>query len=218
VNQVAAAESVRDNPARRTASDADAAVRAPAVTEHRVTQLLQRASIGDDQAVADLFPLVYDDLRRVAAKRLRGEQHNQSLEATGLVHEAFIRLVPGAVHHRPQNRAHFFAVAARAMRQVLVDHARVRAAAKRGGDAARVTLTDSVIAGDNRSVDVLAVDEALRRLAALSERQAKVVELRYFAGASEREIADVLGISTPTVKRDWQVARAWLRKELERVG
>ena len=190
----------------------------PAAPDHRVTRLLQRASLGDDRAVAELLPLVYADLRRVAARRLRAERRGMSLEATGLVHEAYMRLVPGAVQHRPQNRAHFFAIAARAMRQVLIDRARERGAAKRGGDDLRVSLRDSLVARKDRPLDVLAVDQALRRLAKMSERQARVVELRYFAGASEEEIAAALGVSTPTVKRDWRVARAWLRKELERVG
>jgi RNA polymerase sigma factor (TIGR02999 family) len=185
-------------------------------SKHDVTLLLQRVSVGDRQAVNELMPLLYRELHRVAERRIRAERYGQSLQPTGLVHEAYLRLARGASGHRPQNRGHFFAIAARAMRQVLIDRAREHQAQKRGGQEVRVTLGDDV-AGQSppASVDVLAVDRALKKLAALDRRQARVVELRCFAGASLEEAAESLDVSVPTVKRDWRVASAFLRRELE---
>lgn len=180
-----------------------------------MTRLLQRASVGNADAAAQLMPLVYGELRRVAARRMRGERH-QSLEATGLVHEAYLRLAPGMARHRPQNRAHFFAMAGRAMREILVDRARERAAVKRGRGGMRVTLVDDIAETASPSIDVLIIDQAVTRLALVEPRQARVVELRYFGGLALEEIAEALDVAVPTVKRDWVKARAWLERELGR--
>lgn len=164
-----------------------------------------------------LMPDAYQELRRLAAAYLRRERPGQTLQPTALVHEAYLRLAkdkPG----RWQNRAHFCAIAANAMRQILVERARARAAIKRGGGQPKVTLVENLDAagGDNRPapVDLLAVDQALERLAALDAQQARIVELRYFGGLSVEETADALGISPATVKRDWSVARAFLAQQL----
>jgi RNA polymerase sigma-70 factor (ECF subfamily) len=167
-----------------------------------------------------LLPEAYQELRRLAAAYLRRERPGQTLQPTALVHEAYLRLLkdkPG----RWQNRAHFCAIAANAMRQILVERARARAALKRGGGQPRVTLVEGVEAGvdqaaarANAPVDLLALDQALTRLAALDAQQARVVELRYFGGLSVEETADALGVSPATVKRDWSVARAFLAREL----
>jgi RNA polymerase sigma factor (TIGR02999 family) len=184
-------------------------------SRHAVTRLLNRSSLGDEDALAQLMPLVYADLRRVAARRIQGERNRHSFQPTALVHDAYLRLVSG--RQRPANRAHFFAIAARAMRQILVDRARERGALKRGGDDVRVTLADDIGEAHSDVVDVVAVHEALEKLSTLNAagaRKARVVELRCFAGASEEEAALALGVSVGTVKRDWAFARAWLRKEL----
>jgi RNA polymerase sigma factor (TIGR02999 family) len=178
-----------------------------------VTTLLRQWKGGDDSALDRLLPLVYAELRRIAARHLRRERAGHSLQPTGLVHEAYLRLVasPGPEW---QDRAHFFGVSARLMRQILVDHARARGAAKRGGAARRVTLTEGVEPAVVRDLDLLALDEALRRLEAMDPVQGRVVELRYFAGLSIEETAEVLGKSPATVNREWRMARAWLRREL----
>lgn len=167
------------------------------------------------KAVAELMPLVYDELRRLAAGYLRHERPGQTLQATALVHEAFVRL--SAERARPwQNRTHFLAIAALSMRQILVQRARARQADKRGSDPERITLDDALIAdhGGDR-IDVIELDAALERLAAFDAQQAKIVELRYFGGLTVEETADALEISPATVKRHWTLARAWLRRELE---
>jgi RNA polymerase sigma-70 factor (ECF subfamily) len=179
-------------------------------------QLLERATAGDGQAVAELMPLVYDELRRLAASYLRRERPGQTLQATALVHEAYVRLIGEKPQHF-NNRTHFLAIAALSMRQILVQRARARHAAKRGGNPERITLDEQLFAapgGGTPEVDVVALDAALDKLAALDMRQAKIVELRYFGGLSVEEAADVLGISPATVKRDWTLARAWLKREL----
>lgn len=181
-----------------------------------VTALLQAWGRGEQGAFDELLPLVYGELRRQAARQLRSQPSGHTLQATALVHEVYLRLVdrPNAEW---QGRAHFFGVAARAMRSILVDHARARRAAKRGGRAPALTLgaADAVADGAPGSeVDVLALDEALTRLAELDLRQARVVELRYFGGSSIEETAQVLGISHATVEREWRTARLWLRREL----
>jgi RNA polymerase sigma-70 factor (ECF subfamily) len=182
------------------------------------SKLLSRASEGDPKAVSQLMPLVYDELRRLAASYIRRERPGQTLQATALVHEAYVRLI-GEKAHNWQNRTHFLAIAALSMRQILVQRARARKAAKRGGDPERITLDDQLIpagaGGRDQHIDLVALDAALEKLAALDERQAKVVELRYFGGLSVEEVADVLGISPATVKRDWTLARAWLKRELD---
>ena len=166
---------------------------------------------------AALMPLVYDELRRLAASYIRNEKPGQTLQATALVHEAFVRL--SAEKGQPwQNRTHFLAIAALSMRQILVQRARARHAEKRGGEAERITLDESLLAGHaapgTGGVDVIALDAALERLAAFDAQQARIVELRYFGGMTVDETADALDISPATVKRHWTIARAWLRKEL----
>ena len=161
-----------------------------------------------------LMPLVYDELRRIAAGYIRRERPGQTLQATALVNEAFVRLAS----ERPrsfENRQHFVAIAALSMRQILVQRARARKAAKRGGAPDRVTLDESLMATEPPGVDVLALDEALTRLAALDPEQARIVELRYFGGLTVEEAADVVGISPATVKRQWAMARAWLKRAVE---
>jgi RNA polymerase sigma factor (TIGR02999 family) len=162
------------------------------------------------------MPLVYDELRRVAARYINRERPGQTLQATALVNEAFVRLVNEKARGF-QNRAHFVAIAALSMRQILVQRARARRAAKRGGAPQRVTLDDALLAGEGASIDVLALDEALTRLADLDPTQAKVVELRYFGGLTIEETAEAMRSSPATVKREWAMARAWLKKELEPV-
>jgi RNA polymerase sigma factor (TIGR02999 family) len=176
--------------------------------------LLARASSGDDRAVSKLMPLVYDELRRLAAAYLRRERPGQTLQATALVHEAYVRLI-GERKTRWQDRTHFVAIAALSMRQILVERARARKAAKRGGGAPRLALDESVAAAEaGGDVDVIALDRALDRLAALSARQAKIVELRYFGGLSIEECGEALHVSPATVTREWALARAWLKREL----
>ena len=179
-------------------------------------QLLDRATAGDAQAASQLMPLVYDELRRLAASYLRRERKGQTLQATALVHEAYVRLIgPG---DRPwTSRTHFLAIAALSMRQVLVDRARRRAAAKRGGDAQRLTLDDAMLAAPEagEAIDLVALDDALNRLAALDPLQARIVELRYFGGLTVEETAAAVKLSPATVKRHWTLARAFLKKALD---
>ena len=180
------------------------------------SELLDQASAGDEGAADRLLVLVYDQLRGLAASYLRAERPGHTLQPTALVHEAFLRLHAGRPV-RYESRTHFFAVAARAMRNVLVDHARRRAAAKRGGDAERVTLDDGLELGGPagaQPIDLLALEEAMERLEQLDARQARVVELRFFGGLTIDEAARVLGVSTDTVEDDWAMARAWLARTL----
>jgi len=169
------------------------------------------------QSLDSLLPLVYKELRRLAAAYLRREKPGQTLQPTALVNEAYLRLMkdrPG----RWQNRAHFCAIAAHSMRQILIERARARGAAKRGGARHRVTLDDALVAGEDRSIDLLALDEALERLAAIDPEQARLVELRFFGGLTVEETAEAMDISPATVKRHWTIAKAWLSRELESVG
>ena len=184
----------------------------PAST-HTVTEMLQEWSGGDREALDKLIPIVYEELRRQASRYLQHERHSHTLQTTALVHEAYVRLVD-QVDVRWQNRAHFFAIAAEMMRRILVDHARKRRAVKRGGDALRVTLSEALNASGERDLDIIAVDEVLTKLAALDRQQARVVELRFFGGLIVEETAEVLGVSARTVKRDWSVAKSWIRREL----
>lgn len=161
------------------------------------------------------MPLVYNELRRVAGRYMRGERPDHTLQPTALVHEAYLRLV-GQREVAWQNRSHFFAVASRLMRNILVDHARARQAHKRGGQDQKVTFDEALERAGGESTDLLALDEALTHLAERDPRQARMVELRFFGGLSEKEAAEVLGISVRTVKRDWAVARAWLYREISR--
>ncbi|MGZ8458045.1 MAG: sigma-70 family RNA polymerase sigma factor [Gemmatirosa sp.] len=186
-----------------------------APSPHAVTELLRAWGAGDAGASEALVPLVYAELRRQAQRALRREREGHTLQATALVHEAWLRL--GVQHGaRWESRTEFLAVAAQMMRRVLLDHARTRRALKRGGGAMAVTLGDGeYAAAAPDAVDVLALDEALARLAVLDPRKARLVELRYFAGLSIPEAAAAMGISPATVGREWAVARMWLRRELE---
>ncbi len=179
-----------------------------------VTELLVRFQKGDGVALKELFPIVYDELRRIAAGYMKRENPGHTLQATALVNEAYFRLVDQKAVHW-QNRAHFYGVAAQIMRRILCDHARARHAEKRGGDAAKLSLDEALGLGvDDGTPDLIALDVALTRLAGISERQAKVVEMRFFAGLSVEEVAEALNTSPATIKRDWTFAKAWLHKEL----
>jgi RNA polymerase sigma factor (TIGR02999 family) len=184
-------------------------------TPGAVTQLLVRAKAGNSAALEELVPLVYAELRRIAGRYVRRERAGHSLQATALVHEAYIRLLKDE-DLSFENRAHFLGIAARSMRQILVEHARARDAEKRGGERQRVTLDERVAAGGPVDVDLLALEEALERLAARDADQARIVELRYFGGLTNEETAAALGVSPATVKRAWVVARAYLFRELTR--
>jgi len=179
-----------------------------------VTQLLIELRAGDQDAEAKLIRLVYAELRRLAAHYLRGERPEHTLQPTALVHEAYIRLTK-IREVDWQNRSHFFATAANVMRRILVDHARAQLANKREGFRDAISLEEALVVSPARSSELLALDEALERLAKVSARQSKIVELRFFGGLSEEETGAVLGISTRTVKRDWRVAKAWLYNEVK---
>jgi len=179
----------------------------------QVTQLLIACADGDREAFDRLFPLVYDELRRVAHNRLRGERPDHTLNTTALVHEAYLKLV-GLNEIRYESRAHFFAIAAQAMRNILVTYAHRRNAHRRGGGRRAEPLDEALVITDQQVEDILALDEALGRLKAINERQHKVVEYRFFAGLGVEETATVLGVSPATVKRDWSFSRAWLNREL----
>jgi RNA polymerase sigma-70 factor (ECF subfamily) len=177
-----------------------------------VTELLVEWSRGDEDALRELMPLVHAELRRIAAGYLRRERPNHTLEPTALVHEAYLRLVDQR-RTSWRNRAHFFAVAAGLMRRILVDHARRRSYLKRGGGARAVTLPE-IAASPNGGPDILALDEALADLEALDGRRRQIVELRFFGGLTQEEIAEALGVSVSTVERQWRLARAWLYRRL----
>lgn len=178
-----------------------------------ITHLLKEWSDGDEWALDKLTPLVYEELRHQAARYLRRERADHTLQTTALINEAYLRLID-AKDVQWQSRAHFFAIAANLMRRVLVDHARRRDAEKRGGAQLRLTLDETLAVSSTADVDVLAIDEALNKLSSIDSQQALVVELRFFSGLSVEETAAALGISPATVKRDWSVARAWLRREI----
>ena len=183
------------------------------ISPGEVTNLLIELKNGNRDAESRLMPLVYGELRRLAGLYMRGERPGHTLQATALVHEAYLRLV-GYEDVDWQNRAHFFGVAANLMRRILVDHARAKQAKKRGGGDQKVSLDQAVLVRPEAPEQFLALDEALERLAKRDPRQARIVELRYFGGLSEEETAEVLQISVRTVKRDWSVARAWLYQQL----
>ena len=179
-----------------------------------VATMVDNARKGDEQALAALLPLVYDELRRLAARYMRRERPGQTLQATALVHDAYLRLLRDS-HLSWQNRAHFFGIAARSMRQILIERARTRGAAKRGGSRIRVTFEPGLIAAAQApELDLEALDEALTRLAALDAELARVVEVRFFGGLSIEETAEALNVSPATVKRRWTLAKAWLAREL----
>lgn len=178
-----------------------------------VTQLLERWGGGDRAALEELTPLVLGELRQVADAYLRRERNGHTLQPTALVNEAYLRLV-GQKQGRWQGRGHFYGIAARLMRQVLVEHARRHGAEKRGGGREAVSLRHAEEVVGSPTVDVLAVHEALERLAAFDEQQARIVELRFFSGLSIEEAAEALGVGHATIEREWALARAWLRREL----
>lgn len=181
----------------------------------QVTELLQLWSEGDTTAREELVPLVYDELRRMARHSLAGSGRDQTLQSTALVHEAYLRLVNHPSVHW-DNRIHFFAVAAKLMRRILIDHTRMRRAKKRGGDSLTLVLDDAVALPGRREVDVIELDHALNALAALDERQCRLVELRFFAGLTIEETSQALDVSPATVKREWATARLWLLREMSR--
>src|SRR5688572_23199745 len=186
----------------------------PAPSGHQITMLLKAWNEGDERVLDTLMPLVYDELRRQASRYLRRERTGHTLQTTALIHEAYIKLV-GQEHVRWQNRSHFFAIASQAMRRILVDHARTRHREKRGGAMPDLPLEEAFqIGARQKSVDLVALDEALQTLETLDRRQAKVVELRYFSGLTNDETAEVLGISNATVRNDWNMAKAWLHEQL----
>lgn len=178
-----------------------------------ITQLLLKWQKGDEHALADLIPLVYAELRKMAANFMRRQRPGHTLQTTALINEAYMRLVDSN-RVNWQDRGHFFAVAAQLMRRILVDSARRRNSLKRGGDRVLITLDEKAELAVEKQTDMVKLDEALERLARLSVRQAKIVEMRYFAGLTEEQTAEVLGISSRTVRREWSLARAWLYREL----
>src|SRR5215813_8880436 len=186
---------------------------APSISQQRVTELLEQWSHGDDAALAELTPLVYEELRRLAHNYMGGQRPNHTLQTTALVNEVYLRLAD-QTNPRWQNRAHFFAVAARAMRQILVSYARSQQAQKRGGGSFKVDLDEVALVSPEQSKEIVELHEALERLSALDSRKAQIVELKYFGGLNYDEIAEVLKISRITVRRDWEFAKVWLYTEL----
>ncbi len=211
----------RDSPRERSdvKSDvkSDLKMKMTTPSPQQVTELLVAWGHGDERALEQLMPLVYEELRRLAHRHLGRERAGHTLQTTALVHEAYLRLVDQKETHW-QNRAHFFAVAARMMRRILVDYARARGFAKRGGGAQQVSLDEAMVVSDERAADVVALDEALNELAEFDERKSRMVELRFFGGLSIEETAEVLGVSPGTVMRDWTLAKAWLQREIGKGG
>ena len=184
------------------------------VPRHQITQLLVRWREGDRRALDDLLPLVYDELHRLAAHYMRGERPSHTLQTSALVNEVYLRLVDNQ-DISWQNRAHFFAIAAQVMRRILVDHARRRDNQKRGGGLAqKAQLNEATLVSDERAAEIVALDEALKSLAAIDPRKSQLVELRFFGGMSIQETAQVLQVSPGTVMRDWTLAKAWLLREI----
>jgi RNA polymerase sigma factor (TIGR02999 family) len=179
-----------------------------------VTQLLNKAQSGDKESLDTLLPLIYDELRRVAANQLRAERENHTLQATALVHEAYLRLLDQREVDW-QNRAHFFSIAAEMMRRILVNYAIQRNAKKRGDGVTRISLDDAIsFSTGNAELDLVSLDDALKRLAELDAGAARIVELRFFGGLTVEEVAEVLNISESTVKREWKTAKSWLKTQL----
>lgn len=182
---------------------------------NEVTQLLIDCSKGSQDAFKQLFPLVYEELRRLAHRYMTQERPGHTLQTTAVVHEAYLRLIDQK-HVQWQNRAHFFAIASQMMRRILITHAQSHGYAKRGGGALKVSLDEAAVLSQERASDLIALDEALKGLTAIDPRRSQVVELRFFGGLSNEEIAEVLNISTNTVTRDWNVAKAWLHREMSK--
>jgi RNA polymerase sigma-70 factor, ECF subfamily len=187
------------------------------IGSQRITGLLQELRSGDRSAQSRIIPLIYPELRKIAARYMRRERADHTLQPTALVHEVYLRMV-GHEQQDWQNRAHFFAVAAGLMREILVDHARKRISEKRGGGACRVQLDETLVKTDYAADKVLDIDRAIRNLSELDPRQAEVVVMRVFGGLTEKEIAIALDVSDRTVKRDWKMAKAWLRDVLSPSG
>ena len=177
------------------------------------TLLLARLSEGDSEAANDLLPLVYDQLRAMAGGQFRGERSNHTLQPTALVHEAYIKLIQ--VEGSWKNRAHFCAIAASAMRKILINHARAKRASKRAGNRVDVTVDALATPAGQTALDLVDLDDALTKLASLNERYARIVELRFLGGLQVEEIAEILGVSSRTIRKDWRVARAWMARELK---
>src|SRR5947199_3923629 len=188
----------------------------PSVSQQRVTELLAHWSHGDDAALAELTPLVYEELRRIAHRHMGGQRPDHTLQTTALVNEAYLRLAD-QTNPNWQERAHFFAVAARAMRQIVVDYARSYQSQKRGGGALKIELDEAALVSPGEAKEIVELHEALEGLAALDSRKAEVVELKYFGGLNYDEMAEVLKISRVTVRRDWEFAKLWLYTELHNV-
>jgi RNA polymerase sigma factor (TIGR02999 family) len=182
-------------------------------SSENLTQLLMDWSDGDAQALEKLTRLVYRDLHRLAERYLRSESPNHTLQSTALVHEAYLRLIDQR-NTRWQNRAHFFGISAQLIRRILVDYARARKAGKRGGYAAKLQLDEAMAVSDEQTLDLVVLDDCLKALAEIDPQQARIVELRYFAGLTVEETAEVMHISPTTVKREWRLARAWLHREI----
>ncbi len=180
-----------------------------------MTGLLLAWSNGDKTSLDRLMPLVYQELRRLARRQMRRERAGDTLQTTGLVNEAYLRLVDYE-KLQPRDRAHFFAIATQAMRRILIERARSRRSAKRGSGTLKVSLDEAVDVAGERAADLVALDEALTQLAAIDPRKSRLVELRYFGGLTIEETAEVLGVSTPTVERDWHTAKIWLHREISR--
>jgi RNA polymerase sigma factor (TIGR02999 family) len=182
-----------------------------------ITRLLLAWGNGDQAALENLIPMIYEELRRLARRHMRGERANHTLQTTALVHEAYVRMIDSS-QTQWQDRSHFFAVASQLMRRILVDFARGRKNLKRGGGAIQVTLSEALGIPQERGADLVALDGALNALAQLDPRQSRVVELRFFGGLSVEETAEALKVSTETVKRDWRLAKVWLLRELGQGG
>ena len=180
---------------------------------HSVTQLLEQWNHGDREALEKLMPLIYEELKKMARRYMRQQNPDHTLQTTALIHEAYLRMVKQKEKHF-ENRAHFFGVAAQAMRHILVDYARERHTAKRGGGVRPISLEEAALVTQERAAEVIALDDALKELEELSKRQSRVVELRYFGGLSVEETAAVLEVSPDTVMRDWSMAKTWLHRAL----
>lgn len=181
-----------------------------------ITQMLLELTDGNEEVVNQILPHIYDELRRLASSYLRRERSNHTLQPTALVHEAYMKLIDQS-RVKWQNRAHFFGIAAQVMRRILMDHARKHTAEKRGGDAELLPIEEEIlVVSHDKSAELVALDDALNQLAEMDERKAKIVELRYFGGLSIEETAEVLGVSVPTVNREWRMAKAWLYSEIAR--
>ena len=182
-------------------------------SSNEITRLLGELSGGNRQVVDSLLPLVYDELKKIAGRQLKAERSDHTLNATALVHEAYLKLIDQQ-RVTWQNRAHFFAISARAMRRILINYAQARLAEKRGGGQIVATFDDELVPRETKVEELVELDRALSKLNELSERQCRVVECRFFGGLKHEEIAEVLGVSVPTVRREWRMARAWLSREL----